>query len=39
MLAHLERHDDLLTFGVDARVVEPGAVSVGDPATPENLSH
>ncbi|WP_457254393.1 MOSC domain-containing protein [Pedococcus sp. P5_B7] len=39
VLAHLERHDGLLTFGVDARVVAPGRVEVGDLATPENPPH
>jgi uncharacterized protein YcbX len=36
VLAHLERHDGLLTFGVDARVVQPGRVEVGELATLEN---
>ncbi|WP_157581670.1 MOSC N-terminal beta barrel domain-containing protein [Phycicoccus sp. Soil803] len=39
VLAHLDRHEGLLTFGVDARVVQPGRVEMGDPATPENPSH
>ncbi|SDP54996.1 MOSC N-terminal beta barrel domain-containing protein [Pedococcus dokdonensis] len=39
VLAHLERHDGLLTFGVDARVVEPGRIEVGDLATPANPQH
>ncbi len=39
VLAHLERHDGLLTFGMDARVVEPGVVDVGDPAMVENGPH
>lgn len=39
VLTHLERHDGLLTFGVDARVLEPGRIEVGDPATPEDPPH
>lgn len=39
VLAHLERHDGLLTFGVDARVVQPGRIEVGDLATPVNPQH
>lgn len=39
VLAHLERHDGLLTFGVDARVVEPGRIVVGDPATRLDRQH
>lgn len=38
VLAHLERHDGLLTFGVDARVVQPGRIAVGELATPANPS-
>lgn len=33
VLRHLELHDGLPTFGVDARVVEPGTVRLGDPGT------
>ena len=39
VLAHLERHDGLLTFGVDARVVQPGQVGVGDTAAVERAQH
>lgn len=39
VLAHLERRGGLLTFGVDARVVQAGRVEMGDPATPENSPH
>jgi uncharacterized protein YcbX len=31
VLRHLEHHDGLPTFGVDARVVVPGTVRAGDP--------
>jgi uncharacterized protein YcbX len=39
VLAHLKRRDGLLTFGVDARVVQPGHVEVAEPVSPENRSH
>ena len=39
VLAHLERQDGLLTFGVDARVLQPGRVEVGDPALLEDPPH
>ena len=39
VLAHLERRDGLLTFGVDARVVQPGQLEIGDPATPAKPAH
>jgi uncharacterized protein YcbX len=39
VLRHLEHHDGVLTFGVDARVVAPGTVRVDDPGTPEHAAH
>lgn len=39
VLAHLDRHDGLLTFGVEAHVVRPGVVGVGDPAAREHAPH
>lgn len=39
VLRHLERRDGLPVFGVDARVVTPGSVRVGDPGTPERAAH
>lgn len=39
VLRHLEQRDGLPTFGVDARVVVPGTVRVGDPGTPERAAH
>lgn len=39
LLRHLEQRDGLPLFGVDARVVVPGTVRVGDPGTPERAAH
>ena len=39
VLRHLEHRDGLPAFGVDARVVVPGTVRVGDPGTPERAAH
>lgn len=39
VLRHLEQRDGLPVLGVDARVVSPGTVRVGDPGTPERAAH
>ena len=38
LLRHLEQHGGLPVLGVDARVVVPGQVRVGDPGTPERAA-
>ena len=39
VLRHLEQRHGLPVFGVDARVLTPGSVRVGDPGTPERAAH